>query len=102
MSGFGAGLSIGKALIEEQACLLNGLLSYTSSLLGSPCEYCVCVCVLALWGKSTHRVTPHCCLSFMHRWTHKAAAVCKISVVLAPKLVCKQAQQAPIVHVLHV
>jgi hypothetical protein len=31
-------MSIGKALIEEQACLLNGLLSYSSSLLGSPCE----------------------------------------------------------------
>jgi len=39
LSGFGAGLSIGKALIEEQACLLNGLLSYSSNLLGSPCEW---------------------------------------------------------------
>jgi hypothetical protein len=38
LSGFGAGLSLGKILIEEQACLLNGLLSYTSNLLGSPCE----------------------------------------------------------------
>lgn len=38
-SGFGAGLSVGKALIEEQAALLNGLLSYSSSLLGSPCEW---------------------------------------------------------------
>jgi hypothetical protein len=37
-SGFGAGLSIGRALVEEQACLLNGLLSYTSGLVGSPCE----------------------------------------------------------------
>lgn len=48
VSGFGAGLSIGKALIEEQACLLNGLLSYTSGLLGSPCE-CVHVCVWWCW-----------------------------------------------------
>lgn len=40
LSGFGAGLSVGKALIEEQACLLNGLLSYSSSLLGSPCKQC--------------------------------------------------------------
>lgn len=31
-------MSVGKALIEEQACLLNGLLTYSSSLLGSPCE----------------------------------------------------------------
>lgn len=38
LSGFGAGMSIGRALIEEQACLLNGLLNYSSSLLGSPCE----------------------------------------------------------------
>lgn len=38
LSGFGAGMSVGKALIEEQACLLNGLLTYSSSLLGSPCE----------------------------------------------------------------
>jgi hypothetical protein len=34
--GFTTGLSIGKALVEEQASLLNNLLGYTSNLLGSP------------------------------------------------------------------
>lgn len=49
-SGFGAGLSIGRALVEEQACLLNGLLSYTSGLVGSPyAEMLWCQAVGALF-----------------------------------------------------
>lgn len=36
LSGFSAGMSIGKSLIEEQASLLNGMLNYTSGFLGSP------------------------------------------------------------------
>lgn len=50
MSGFSAGLTIGKSLIEEQASLLNGMLQYTSGFLGSPyAEMIWCQAVGALF-----------------------------------------------------
>jgi hypothetical protein len=50
LSGFSAGMSIGKSLIEEQASLLNGMLSYTSGFLGSPyAEMIWCQAVGALF-----------------------------------------------------
>eukprot|EP00775_Hariotina_reticulata_P000750 gene750-1055_t len=49
-SGFTTGLSIGKTLIEEQASLLNNVVGYTSSLLGSPyAEMVWCQAVGALF-----------------------------------------------------
>ncbi|WIA23404.1 hypothetical protein OEZ85_000161 [Tetradesmus obliquus] len=50
LSGFSAGMSIGKTLIEEQAGLLNGMLRYSSGLLGSPyAEMIWCQAVGALF-----------------------------------------------------
>eukprot|EP00879_Flechtneria_rotunda_P023041 GHRR01024356.1.p1 GENE.GHRR01024356.1~~GHRR01024356.1.p1 ORF type:complete len:241 (+),score=39.36 GHRR01024356.1:137-859(+) len=50
VSGFSAGLSVGKSLIEEQASLLNGMLNYTSGFLGSPyAEMIWCQAVGALF-----------------------------------------------------
>jgi hypothetical protein len=50
LSGFSAGMSIGKSLIEEQASLLNAMLSYTSGFLGSPyAEMIWCQAVGALF-----------------------------------------------------
>eukprot|EP00878_Enallax_costatus_P020310 GHUV01021462.1.p1 GENE.GHUV01021462.1~~GHUV01021462.1.p1 ORF type:complete len:254 (+),score=38.97 GHUV01021462.1:133-894(+) len=50
MSGFSAGLVVGKSLIEEQASLLNGMLQYTSGFLGSPyAEMIWCQAVGALF-----------------------------------------------------
>lgn len=50
VSGFSAGLSIGKSLIEEQAGLLNNVLGATASFLGSPyAEMIWCQAVGALF-----------------------------------------------------
>ncbi|KAF8061064.1 alpha-glucosidase [Scenedesmus sp. PABB004] len=50
LAGFSAGLSLGRALIEEQASLLHTMLAYTSSFLGSPyAELIWCQAVGALF-----------------------------------------------------